>query len=538
MPLARASKRALEELGDDSERALGPRESLDRSAEQLFGKELLERLDDVMTAALEHARTESDEEIRKLALEYLAPGCSRALSAAMVAVDGCFEVGARLAPVRAREIEELVRVVDHPTREMLLTLARSPSDLLAAVIEDPRRVVLDLAAGRLLSKKFIEREERTVERTRLAGEVRVYLLDGSSSMIDGSPGGARARMRDAVLLAELATMMRRLDTPGRRMRLALFYRFFTKRLAPVVEVRTGKQVLAAMADIVGRARTGGTDIEAALLSSFALIADAKRTDPDLARANIVLITDGEAAVDPEKIHLARESAGDVAIGVSVIALGQENPVLRELVARQRARGERAFYHYLDDATLTALAAGELATRSVHFSLDDAPELATQELEVALQEIDDLAGDRRATATTPAEGERAHEEASTRDRFAIERRFARWFPPPKQGATTAPTEVRVSDQLSGDLHAVTVLLAAIAETVGDLGADPLHRKADAIDLLERMLPDARISPGRYFDLLAAAPATLAGPLAAVHRASRGAEAYFDAKLGASERGRAH
>ncbi len=529
--LARACKAGLDRVDPEGRAgAVAPDVSFRRSAQDLFGKETLARLEQELKSARSRAERGGDAETRALALEYLAPGCTRALSAAMVSVDGCFEVGARLSPVRAQEIEELVRVVDQPTREMILVQARSPNDLGAAILEDPRRLLLDLAAGRLLSKKYIDRRDRVVERTRLAGEVRVYLLDGSSSMMDGCPGGARARMRDAILLAELATMMRRLDTPGRRLRLALFSRFFTKRLQPVVEVRSETQVLTAMADVVGTPRTGGTDIEAALLSSFSLIADAKRTDPDLARASIVLITDGEAEVDLQKIQAARERAADVVIGVSVIALGQENPALRALVARQRARGERAFYHYLDDPTLHALANGELAGRSLHFSLEAAPPLATEQIEAVLQEIDDLASARQ---STKAEGARAHEEAISRDRLALERRFARWFPATLAGPLApGPSEARVSDQLHADLQTVTVLLAAIAETIGDLGADPLHRRADAIDLLERMLPDARISPGRYFELLTTSPAFFAAPLVAVHRAAEGAAAHFDGKLQAS------
>lgn len=535
--LARASKRALDRV-DPSARShlVSARASLERSAQELFGRETLARLDAEMASARERATASEggDAETRALALEYLAPGCSRDLSAAMVAVDGCFEVGARLAPVRALEIEEVARTVDHPTREMLLVPARSPNDLGSAILEDPRRLVLDLAAGRLLAKKYVQREERRVARTRLAGEVRVYLLDGSSSMIDGSPGGARARMRDAILLAELATMMRRLDTPGRQMRLALFYRFFTKRLMPVVEVRTAPQVLAAMSDVVGRARTGGTDIEAALLSSFELIAKAKRTDPDLSRASIVLITDGEAEVDSLAVQKARERAGDVAIAVSVIALGQENRVLRDLVARQRARGERAFYHFLDDPTLQALSAGDLGTRSLHFNLEPSPKLPAEQIEAALQEIEDLVTARHASVAPRPEGARAHEEATHRDRMAIDRRFARWFPAPTAASAPRanPSEAHISDQLSADLQAVTVLLAAIAETIGDLGADPLHRRADAIDLLERMLPDARISPGRYFELLQTTPAVFSAPLEAVHRAAQGAAAHFEGKVQAS------
>jgi uncharacterized protein with von Willebrand factor type A (vWA) domain len=129
------------------------------------------------------------------------------------------------------------------------------------------------------------------------GEARVYLLDASTSMLDGAPDGVRARVRDALLLAELATTLRRLEEPGREVRLSLHYRWFTKRLGPIQAVRTSGEALAALGEVMSTVRKGGTDIEAALLSSFELIREAKDREPDLARASIVLVTDGEAPVD-------------------------------------------------------------------------------------------------------------------------------------------------------------------------------------------------------------------------------------------------
>ena len=54
---------------------------------------------------------------------------------------------------------------------------------------------------------------------------------------------------------------------------------------------TGPDAIAAIGDVLGQPRSGGTDIEQALLSSFALIREEGQRDPDLARAQIVLVTD-------------------------------------------------------------------------------------------------------------------------------------------------------------------------------------------------------------------------------------------------------
>ena len=54
----------------------------------------------------------------------------------------------------------------------------------------------------------------------------------------------------------------------------------------------------------------------------------------------MLVTDGEAPIDIAKIARARERLGELPVGVSIIALGQENPALRDLAAYQRGRGER------------------------------------------------------------------------------------------------------------------------------------------------------------------------------------------------------
>ncbi len=531
--------RALDSVpGVDVARSKGiasEQESFARSANEIFGAPIVTRMGEIMQLARDkYARDPKDPELQKMALEFLAPGCDRAALAALMNVDGCFEVGAALSPIRAREQEEVARLVAHPTPEMLLVQARSIEDLRTAVLDDPRSLLLDLAAGRLLSRKFVARSTREVERIRLVGEARVYVLDGSSSMLTDGIDKSRARMRDAIVLAELATMMRRLEQPGRNVRLSLYFRYFTLKLGPLHRVRTADEALAAMGEVLGTVREGGTNIQQAIVSSLELIRDAKREDPDLARANIVLVTDGNAPIDGDALHLAREGTAGVSVAVSVIALGEENPVLRELAARQRARGERSFYHFVDDERLAELCTGEL--RALH--LPAGPPLADVELrdriEEVIRELDDLEITRRSTgvaangAAPGVEGQRALQDAEGRDSAAVVRRYHRWFPRINGQVNDATTAS------GSDLEVLRILLATIAEVVGELGGSELRRQADAIELIERLLPDARLTPARYHAVIERDHAALADAFAAVHAAVGGADVGYLARLAAAQR----
>lgn len=517
-------------------------EDLARSAEQVFGRSIIDALRTEHAAA--RARigrpadpTNVDKELMRLATDYLAPGREAQAMAALLSVDGCFEVGGALAPIRSAELEEVAKIVAHPTPEMLYVTAREVEDVPRAVIEDPRTVLLDLAAGRLLARKHVHRFQRPVTRTRLVGEARVYVLDASTSMLALGLGQSRARMRDAIMVAELATMMRRLEEPGRAVRISLYYRYFTLNLGPLECVRTTGEALAALGDVVGTPRKGGTDIQKALLSSLELIRDAKRDDPDLARASIVLVTDGDAEVDGDLVRAAREQAGDLMVTISVIALGEENRVLRDLVARQRARGERAFYHHIDDQRLLDLCQGRAAKLPLYRAQPAPAEPATlaRGLEDVLGELDELEASRRPAAGRGEgqEGALALEEAATRDTRAVAKRFERWFPPPPApGAATPPP---LGEDELADRDAVRIVLSTVAEVVGELTGDTTHRRSDAIDLIERLLPDARLSPARYRAFLERFGGEVRGELAAVHAAVTSAEAGFDHRLAAKAQG---
>ena len=556
--LSAATSRARTKLGDgeDEDPEASMLRGLRQSSEEMFGGAAMAAIaEGYVQARKSQAKTpkgESDEDkkYRLLALQWLAPENEAETHAALCSIDGTVDVGVPLSPVRVTEVETRVRLVRHPTQDLLLMPARDVLDIPHAVIEDPRTVLLALAEGRLLARRYVEQEVKKRTRTRLVGEARVYVLDGSSSMLEDGKKGARARVRDAILLAELGMLVRRFAEGDRSTRITLHYRYFTKKIGPIVRVANGKAALGAMADVVGAVRKGGTDIENALLSSFEAIRTAKEEDPDLARAQIVLVTDGDAVVREDVIQAAREKVGDVPIAVSVVALGEENEALRALVARQRARGERAFYHFLDDDALVEICEGKLFTGPpIHVEgAPDEKNLSVEaraarlraELGGLVDELGALAGKRSAAAieamtaeadasaekaraeatlgvaaddAAKGEGPKALREAIEKDRRALEGRFLRWFPAAKEDTKAPPSR-------SSDCEAVIVVLATIAEVVGDFGGSDLSRRAEAIDLLERLLPDSMLTPSRWFVVMRDEAGAVAEAMRAVHAAVTG------------------
>lgn len=513
--------------------------SVERSGSEVFGREIQE----AVARGYEEGRTNvsaiGNKFVEGLLAKYLAPGAERATLSASLAVDGCFEVGGVLSPVRVKEEQIRLEEVPFPTEKLVLVPARGPEDVPGAVIDDPRSILLSLAEGKLLTRRFIQKRVRTRSRTVLRGEVRIYVLDGSGSMI-----GPRARMRDAILIAELATVARRLSEAARTGRVVLFYRYFSDDVGPTTRVDSPDGALAAITSVLATHQSGGTELQAALLASLEQVREARAADPDLARAQIVLVTDGNAPVSDRVVAAAREKAGDLPVGISVIALGEENPALREIVARQRARGERAFYHFVDDAALAAIASGDVddapAIHLPHVSFDDTatPQQEAAALETAVGGLLDELGalgrtrdlaamerlDRnqllvrtdRPLLVAKGEGERARVESAQRDRRALDFRFRRWFPPPSDSPVLPPEEGTLE---RGDLESVIVLLATITEVVGLVEGSELARQADAIDLLERLLPDARLSPARYEAVVTQYPGQTKAALEALHGAVR-------------------
>jgi hypothetical protein len=521
---ARRTERALEAVrgGVDLDDARLRAESLERSGVETFGQQVMERVREGYRRGRQTINLELGKipaQYHERAKAYLDEGCELETISAALAVDGAFEVGGTLSPMRVVEVELRARRVAWPTPDLVLLPAKTIDDVARAVIDDPRTILLNLATGRLLTRQYVHHDRIERTRTRMVSEIRVYVLDGSTSMI-----GDRARTRDAILLAELSTLMQRFEQGQRYTRVSMFYRYFDTEVGAIVRVDNAQAALAAMQDVVGTTRVGGTNIEAALLASLQQISEARASDPDLSRAQIVLVSDGASPVSEEAIAAAREALGDLAVNISVIALGEENEALRAMVARQRARGERAFYHFVPDAALRDMTKGNI-DRGGLLHLPSAPADPSLDTMLAnlLDELVDLERTRdvesveRTEAHLAAEDELhisrdgARREVLNRDVRAIERRYARWFPQPTQGDEP-------DDRTEGE--AVFVVLSAIAEIVSVIGGTALSRRAEAVELLDRLLPDAGISPRRYQRALAEYPTTLAPALAAIHGAVQG------------------
>jgi hypothetical protein len=463
--------------------------------------------------------------------EYFQEGSMEQTLFAILSTDGLFEVGGALSPVKIVEQETFLTQVRTPTQRMSLEQSRDVQDVPNSIMEDPRTVLFSLATGRLLTRRFLREQVRPKTRVVMRSEARIYILDGSGSML-----GPRARMRDAILVAELVTLQKRLKTQSKYTRSTIYYRYFNDKLGPVHKVDNEASIHVALDHILSRIRTGGTDIDLALVNSFTQIREAKSLDPNLAQAQIVLITDGDAKIDEAAIAEARDGLDDLPIGVSVIALGMENPALKDLVAKQRAKGEDAFYHFVPDDMLRSYCNGTADPQTLHIppSTQD-PQRESRELQssighlldemAVLERKRDIESIERLDAEAAArkemgiedqslcEGERAKIEERQQNWRALQLRFERWFP--MNAGDSAQTEMP-SGQDQREIEAIQLIHAALCEMIGVVGGSELTRKSDSIELLERLLVDARITPRRYEDLMTKFRSSFARGLTSLHQ----------------------
>ena len=278
------------------------------------------------------------------------------------------------------------------------------------------------------------------------------MLDASGSM-----HGARARFRDAILIAELNAIRvkAKLGLPFD----PLYFSFFNDEPTELTRVDSGAEAASHIEALFRRSPAEGqTDITLALAAAFDAIAVARSADPYLARATAVLVTDGEDGVDLDAIRRHQRPLENVEIALSFISLGEENADLKSLVLEQRARGTRAFYHHLSDAELV-LAPTEFdsAWRTVlPMDVPVTPE-ALERLAPHLEALENIARARPVVAP-----ERQEEQ------------FDALFPTePAQGAKPGPLSPRVAD-----------LLEAVAEAASLAPADT--RASEAVLLLTHLL----------------------------------------------------
>lgn len=355
--------------------------------------------------------------------------------------------------------------VPFPTASMDFTTARGIEELRDFVIGDPRLILYDLANGTQLVRAHYEEEGPAKRRARRSA-VRVYVCDASGSM-----RGNRARFRDAVLIAELNNLS--LRAQANREVWPIYYAFFTDAAPQLSRVDTAARAQQLIAELVGQSPARGrTDITWALVSAFEAIHEARGRDPDLARATVVLVTDGEDQVDRERIDAARAPVGDLEVTLNFISLGEENPTLRSLVTAQKDRGRRAFYTHLTDEDLAASAAPpDAALRTL---LPEFPELAlTADSPAVKAALDALAA--LARGAPESEGPPASS------------RFEAYFPSRLDRA--AP-----SAAARADLERVRDLLGAVTDALSLAPAE--ERPGEAVELLEHLLALYGLGLARY------------------------------------------
>jgi hypothetical protein len=293
-------------------------------------------LDDHLASELAQLAFELDDDERK-ALE-LAAGCARYF-------DVEDSLAEEIVEAEVRATRPVQRRVPYPTQLMTYEPTNSLDQLNHFVLDRPGALVLDLASGRQMVRAYLEEEPPPRPKRAQKTAVRVYVLDASGSM-----HGSRARFRDAILVSELNAI--RVKAKANLPFDPLYFSFFNDAPTELVRIDSGDDASRHIDKLFRESPAEGqTDISLALVSAFDSIGRARGEDPYLARATVVLVTDGEDGVELELIRKTRRPYEGLEIALSFISLGEENPDLRSLVIEQRDAGGRAFYHHVSDAEI-------------------------------------------------------------------------------------------------------------------------------------------------------------------------------------------
>src|SRR5215472_10307274 len=164
--------------------------------------------------------------------------------------------------------------------------------------------------------------------------------------------GPRARLRDGLLLAEMDALRRQAleGVPVDPVDVC----FFGDRNLRFERIETAEAARTWIGLLVeGGPCSGMTELSAALAGGAQWLQQARR-DPALASALLVVVTDGEDAVDATRIEAAWAPLRGLPVSLRVVCLGDENPWLKGWVARQREAGRDAGWLHLDDASLAGM----------------------------------------------------------------------------------------------------------------------------------------------------------------------------------------
>lgn len=413
----------------------------------------------------------------QLAAFELAAGCARYF-------DVEDSLSEEIVQVNTKALRPVPRRVPYPTQMLSFETTGSLHEVHNFVVTDPRLLVYDLAANRQTVRAYLEEEPPPQPKKMKRTAVRVYVLDASGSM-----HGARARFRDAIIIAELNNLRAkaRQGLPFD----PLYFSFFNDSPTELARVDTAAEATRQIEKLFRNSPAEGqTDITLALMAAFDSIRAAQGRDPYLARATVVLITDGEDRVDMELIRRTRAPMDSLNIALSFISLGEENSDLKSQVQEQRSQGGRAFYHHLSDEEIQ-WARTEFDAPWRTLLPHDAPETPDnlEALWPHLEALEAVASKRSASSS----------------RVAVEASFDAFFPehpePQKREAVGQDVVARVSD-----------ILDAIAEAASLAPAD--RRATESVVLLQHLLGIYQLTPARYLAALAVGGKSLEGNLARV------------------------
>ncbi|HEY0880470.1 MAG TPA: vWA domain-containing protein, partial [Archangium sp.] len=313
-------------------------------------------------------------------------------------------------------------------------------------------------------RSYLEEEPPRKPKRMQKTAVRVYVLDASGSM-----HGSRARFRDAILVSELNAI--RVKAKAGLPFDPLYFSFFNDVPTELTRIDSGDAAAREIDRLFRNSPAEGqTDISLALVSAFDSIGRASGRDPYLARATVVLVTDGEDGVDLELVRKTRKPYEGLEIALSFISLGEENPDLRSLVIEQRDAGGRAFYHHLSDAEIQ-LARTDFDSAWRTLLPADAP-LTGDVLERLVPHLEAL--------ETIAAG-RVVERATSQDS-----QFDALFPETSKQGLAVPSQLpRIID-----------VLEAVSEAVSLAPAD--SRRSEAVTLLLHLLQLYGVPLPRYLE----------------------------------------
>lgn len=484
-PLAQAARSALEPLLPAGGRMRSMVEQAERDELTRWFGEATPEEEDKKEEPPRLGASQRDDQLADLAFSLspeqlaafeLAAGCARyfdvedALSEEIVQAD-------------TKTLRPVPRRVPYPTQTMTFEMTGSLHEVHNFVLTDPRLVVYDMAAQRQMVRAYQEEEppprSKKVKRTA----VRVYVCDASGSM-----HGARARFRDAIIIAELNNLRvkARQDKPFD----PLYFSFFNDTPTELARVDTAVEATRQIEKLFHYSPAEGqTDITLALMAAFDSIRNAQGRDPYLARATVVLVTDGEDRVDLELIRRTRAPMGALDIALSFISLGEENPDLKSLVQEQRAAGGRAFYHHLSDAEIQwARTEFDTPWRTLLPPEVPATPAALEALAPHLDALEALAAGRAGTAHVTSDAS-----------------FDAFFPELPEASDSEPA-TRDEQARVGDI------LDAISEAASLAPAE--RRPTESITLLQHLLGVYGLTPARYLSTLAVGGKTVRAALSRV------------------------